>query len=119
MNDLFSTFNKSVVVAAILGSLIALLSRANHYVKNPHEIPKHRNGKVNIKWLIFVNTTAILIGGVVAFIACIVIKHYHWVDDDLLVPLAGMFGATGNKIFDIIQNRLIKKTENTMDQLGL
>lgn len=111
---------ETIIYVFLLGIFLAALARANHYRFNPQEIEKDNTGKVRWSWMIFVNTVALLIGGLVSVAAFLVMKNLGMDPAGYEIAfLSGIFAIAGDRIFIMAQEKLNKKAEDAFENVGL
>lgn len=112
MNDLIAPLS-----LVFMGGMIwMLLARFNHYSRFPDMIHRHEDGRVNWKWMLFINITAVLTGGAVSTVAFMVIKYTNVVTDEWSVFFASLFGIAADKIFMLMQQKMYQKVEERLDE---
>lgn len=107
MNDLIAPLS-----FVFLGGMAwMLLSRFNHYAENPKKIHRHKDGKINWKWMLFINITAVITGGAVSTVAFMVMRYSGFLNDEMSVFFSSLFGIAADKLFVLIQRKIYQRSE--------
>ena len=108
--------NNSLIFVFLGGALWMLLARLNFYVQNPSDIHRHdETGKINWKWMLFINFTAIVTGGAISTVVFMAINYFNMFDINLAVFIASVFGIVADKVFIMLQQKLANKAEELSD----
>lgn len=111
MNDLIAPLS----IVFISGMAWMMLSRFNHYSENPENIHRHEDGKINWKWMLFINTTAVITGGAVSTVAFMIMRYSGVLNDEMSVFFSSLFGIAADKLFVLMQQKMYQKTERCLD----
>jgi len=105
-------------ISFILGSFIALVTRAWHLLNNPRKIKKNKDGKICWWFEIIYGFVGSLIGGIVAVVGFLVAGHLGITDQLIQVAIAGSFATAGGEIWLLLQKKIMKfvhKVDNQTD----
>lgn len=111
---------ETIVYVFLLGTFLAAVARANYYRFNPNEIEKDGTGRVKWAWMCFVNVVALLIGGLVSVAAFFILKNLGMDTNGYEIAfVSGVFAIAGDRIFIMAQDKLNKKAESALEDVGL
>lgn len=111
MNDLIAPFS----LVFLSGALWMTLARFNHYSEYPEKIHRHEDGNINWKWMLFINSTAVITGGAVSTVAFMIMRNSGVFSDEISVFFSSLVGIVADKVFVLMQQRINKKAEEYLD----
>lgn len=94
-------------ISFILGSFIALVTRAWHLLNNTKKIKKNKQGKICWWFEILYGFVGSLIGGIVAVIGFLIAGHIGVTDQLLQVAIAGSFATAGGELWLLLQKKVM------------
>lgn len=98
-------FITTILPYAAAGGFIATLARMYHYARpeNKHDIIRKEDGKVHWRWMMFENTTRILVAmSASVFVGIVVIPHATFLDEYAKLAITGFSAIVGEQIWNII-----------------
>lgn len=106
---------KTFLFVFLLGSFISGLSKLYEIKNNPQKISRHENGKINWGYCIFANTLEVLVGGLVALGAFLILQHFQLADGYLQIVIVGAVSTAAGRIFELVQQIAYKQVQNKLD----
>jgi len=94
-------------VSFVLGSAIALVTRAWHLLNNTKKIKKNKQGKICWWFEVAYGFVGSLIGGFVAVVGFLIAGHLGVEDQIYQVAIAGSFATAGGEIWLLLQKKVM------------